>query len=52
MGIGVYESAQYVESLGGRIEVDSKPGAGTRVRLSLPALGHAAVSQASPRVAA
>jgi putative PEP-CTERM system histidine kinase len=52
MGIGVYESTQYVQSLGGRIDVDSTPGAGTRVRLSLPALGHAPASQASPRVAA
>lgn len=37
MGIGVYESSQYVSSLGGRIEIDSKPGAGTRVRVFLPA---------------
>ena len=52
MGIGVYESAQYVAALGGRIEVDSTPGAGTRVRLSLPALGHAPARQASPRAVA
>jgi len=38
MGIGAYESQQYVASLGGRIEVDSRPGAGTRVRVVLPAL--------------
>ena len=31
MGIGVYESAQYVTGLGGEIRVDSRPGAGTRV---------------------
>ncbi|MCC6198355.1 MAG: PEP-CTERM system histidine kinase PrsK [Burkholderiales bacterium] len=37
MGIGVYESAQYVNSIGGTIEFDSTPGAGTRVRLRLPA---------------
>ncbi len=36
MGIGVYESAQYVGSLGGRILVDSKPGAGTCVSVHLP----------------
>jgi putative PEP-CTERM system histidine kinase len=52
MGIGVYESTQYVAALGGRIEVDSTPGAGTCVRLWLPALGQAPASQSSPRVAA
>jgi signal transduction histidine kinase len=36
MGIGVYESAQYVEGLGGRIQVDSEPGRGTCVRVLLP----------------
>jgi putative PEP-CTERM system histidine kinase len=36
MGIGVYESAQYVERLGGEIQIDSAPGAGTRVRARLP----------------
>jgi putative PEP-CTERM system histidine kinase len=36
MGIGVYEVAQYTKDLGGRIEVDSRPGAGTRFRLMFP----------------
>lgn len=36
MGIGVYESSQYVEGLGGRIMVESEPGQGTRVRVLLP----------------
>ncbi len=36
MGIGAYESHQYVQELGGRILVDSTPGVGTRVRLLLP----------------
>ena len=36
MGIGAYESFQYVQELGGRVQVDSTPGAGTRVRLLLP----------------
>ena len=36
MGIGVYESAQYVASLGGKIQFESTPGSGTRVRLLLP----------------
>jgi hypothetical protein len=36
MGIGVYESRQYVDSLGGRIDVDSREGGGTRVVVRLP----------------
>ena len=36
MGIGVYEVAQYAKDLGGRIEVDSRPGAGTLFRLRFP----------------
>ena len=37
MGIGAYESFQYVQELGGRVEVDSAPDVGTQVRLLLPA---------------
>lgn len=36
MGIGAYESQQYVTELGGRIGVESRPGAGTRMRVYLP----------------
>ena len=36
MGIGVYEVAQYTKDLGGRIEVDSRPGTGTRFKLVFP----------------
>ena len=36
MGIGVFEAAQYAKDIGGRIEVDSRPGVGTRFRLMLP----------------
>jgi putative PEP-CTERM system histidine kinase len=36
MGIGAFEAAQYTKDMGGRIEVDSRPGAGTRFRLVLP----------------
>ena len=39
MGIGAYESFQYVQELGGRVEVDSTPDVGTQVRLLLPTLG-------------
>lgn len=36
MGIGAYESFQYVQELGGRVLVDSTPDVGTCVRLLLP----------------
>ncbi|MBS1228246.1 MAG: multi-sensor signal transduction histidine kinase [Proteobacteria bacterium] len=36
MGIGAYESFQYVNELGGRVSVDSAIDVGTEVRLSLP----------------
>jgi putative PEP-CTERM system histidine kinase len=36
MGIGAFESAQYIRELGGEIEVDSKPGKGTRMTVILP----------------
>ncbi|MFL6570726.1 MAG: XrtA/PEP-CTERM system histidine kinase PrsK [Burkholderiales bacterium] len=36
MGIGAFEVAQYTKDIGGRVEVDSRPGAGTRFRLTFP----------------
>ena len=36
MGIGAYESSQYIGELGGRILVDSQPNAGTRIKVFLP----------------
>lgn len=36
MGIGVYESSQYLSSIGGEIRVDSVEGSGTRVEMRLP----------------
>ena len=36
MGIGVFESREYVNELGGRLEVESQPGQGTTFRISLP----------------
>jgi putative PEP-CTERM system histidine kinase len=36
MGIGVYESSQYVAHLGGEIRIESEQGAGTRVEVRLP----------------
>jgi len=39
MGIGAYESSQYIGELGGRILVDSRPNGGTRVKVFLPRVG-------------
>lgn len=36
MGIGAYESAQYIHELGGEMLVDSKPDQGTRITMILP----------------
>ena len=36
MGIGAYESFQYVQELGGRIEVESELNKGTTVTILLP----------------
>ncbi|MCW5632312.1 MAG: PEP-CTERM system histidine kinase PrsK [Rubrivivax sp.] len=36
MGVGSYESAQYVRELGGTIAVASRPGEGTRINVRLP----------------
>jgi putative PEP-CTERM system histidine kinase len=41
MGIGAFESQQYVQQIGGRIHVESAPGEGTRVRLRLRAVAAA-----------
>lgn len=36
MGIGAYESYQYLQELGGKINVESAPGRGTQVKILLP----------------
>jgi signal transduction histidine kinase len=36
MGIGTYESAQYIRELGGSLAVDSAPGRGTVISVLLP----------------
>jgi signal transduction histidine kinase len=36
MGIGTYESFQYIRELGGSITVDSTPGQGTSITVLLP----------------
>jgi len=40
MGIGVYETQQYITELGGAIRFDSEEGRGTRVTIDLPAARH------------
>lgn len=47
MGIGAYESQQYVTEVGGRIAVESAPGMGTRVRVLLRSANPSAL--AAPR---
>jgi signal transduction histidine kinase len=37
MGIGAYQVREYVQSLGGRVLVESREGEGTRIELQLPA---------------
>lgn len=36
MGVGVYQSREFVHTIGGRLEVDSRPGQGTTFRIQLP----------------
>jgi putative PEP-CTERM system histidine kinase len=36
MGIGAFESFEYIRELGGQVEVDSEEGRGTTIRVSLP----------------
>jgi signal transduction histidine kinase len=36
MGVGVYQSREYIRSITGEIEVSSKPGMGTRFKILLP----------------
>jgi signal transduction histidine kinase len=36
MGIGAYQTREYVRQLGGEVEVQSSPGVGTRFLIKLP----------------
>jgi signal transduction histidine kinase len=36
MGIGAYQVREYVQMLGGHVEVQSKPGLGTQFLIRLP----------------
>jgi signal transduction histidine kinase len=44
MGIGAYQVREYVNSLGGRVQVQSEPGSGTRVDLHFPLAGAVAAA--------
>jgi len=45
MGIGTFESFQYVQSIGGRIQVESQPGQGTTLRVTLRVVDPAEAAQ-------
>jgi putative PEP-CTERM system histidine kinase len=49
MGIGAYESSQYIRELGGEMRVDSEPAKGTRITLILPLFEVNPVSVASAK---
>ena len=49
MGIGAYECAQYVQELGGSIQVESRPGEGTTISVILPGLNSVADHAAADR---
>ena len=36
MGVGVYQSREFIRSIDGDIEVTSKPGVGSRFKITLP----------------
>ena len=48
MGVGVYESREFVQALGGAITVESSPGEGTRFRVKLPAMAVSARAGSAP----
>ena len=52
MGIGAYESYQYVKELGGNIVVESKLGEGSRFRIVLPLAGGESASAPASRAVA
>jgi putative PEP-CTERM system histidine kinase len=50
MGIGVYESQQYLHEIGGKIEVSSELGRGTRFRVFVPLVGAQELMPASGKI--
>jgi putative PEP-CTERM system histidine kinase len=51
MGIGVYESTQYIATLGGQVLFDTKPNEGTQVRVLVPLADNEPASSALREVA-
>jgi signal transduction histidine kinase len=45
MGIGVYESVQYLSRIGGDVQIESAPGTGTRVHVRLPRIAERQASE-------
>jgi putative PEP-CTERM system histidine kinase len=48
MGIGAYQTREYVRLLGGQVEVQSRPGQGTRFSITLPLWNPMNVSAGNP----
>ena len=48
MGIGAYQTREYVQSLGGRVEVQSSPGCGTVFSIILPLAAMLPAAQPAP----
>lgn len=48
IGIGMYETRDYIESLGGTLDVTSEPGTGTRVEVLLPLFEEPCLAVAPP----
>ena len=46
-GMGIHNMEQRANRLGGRLEITSSPGAGTRIKAEIPLLGHAVESEVS-----
>lgn len=51
MGIGAYQTREYVQMLGGRVEVQSSPGRGTSFSITLPLQVPAAAAAATEQAA-
>lgn len=50
MGIGAFEAREFARALGGELEVDSVPGAGTRFRFLLPGIARCVARVDSDRI--
>jgi signal transduction histidine kinase len=48
MGIGAYQVREYVQLIGGQVEVQSSPGIGTRFSVRLPLMQQASAPDVAP----